>query len=320
MRSLPSSNRIEGLDTVRAIAALSVVFAHLLGPSMPGISRYIFTGHPAVISFFVISGFCIHFPFRAAELSAVTFLKRRYVRIMIPTAVALVLAQWVGIRAYNPLDGYILWSVVCEVIYYSLYPLFLPISRKVGWPAMIAVSVIVSYAIVIGLGSDEYGSAQKYGPSLNWLVSLPAWLMGCYLAQTYRRGVFVGNVWLWRIATAATASILYWATINTSAGFYLTMVPFGVLACGWIISETSNAERGNAIAVLEKVGEACFSIYLMHVIAATVIERLGIANPVVVCAGSLLMVAPFYYLVEKPAHELSRSIGRRSITRTLNSP
>ncbi|MBY3347202.1 acyltransferase family protein [Rhizobium laguerreae] len=319
MRSFPLSNRIEGLDTVRAVAALSVVFAHLLGPSMPGISRYIFTGHPAVIVFFVISGFCIHFPFRTAEMSAVAFLKRRYLRIVIPTAVALVLAQWVGIRAYNPIDGYILWSVVCELIYYSLYPLFLPVSRKVGWPAMIAVSVIVSYVTVIGLGSNEYGNAQIYGPSLNWVVSLPAWFMGCYIAQIYRRGLYFGNIWIWRAATAMTASILYWATMNTPIGFYLTMIPFGVLACGWILSEASNAERGKASAIMEKVGEACFSIYLTHVIAAAAMERLGITNPIIVCAGSLMLVVPFFFFVEKPAQELSRHLGRRMVTETPRS-
>ncbi|TBY69397.1 acyltransferase [Rhizobium leguminosarum bv. viciae] len=316
MRTDKQITYIAGLNTVRAAAALSVVFAHLLGPWMPGISRYIFTGHPAVIAFFVISGICIHFPFRAAELSSVTFLKRRYTRIMIPTAVALILAQWIGIRAYNPIDGYILWSVICEIIYYSLYPLFLPISRKVGWPAMIAASVIISYVAVIGLGSDEYGNAQIYGPSLNWVVSLPAWLMGCYIAQIYRSGLYVGSIWIWRAATAITASTLYWATTNTPIGFYLTMIPFGVLACGWILSEASNAERGHASAVMEKIGEACFSIYLIHVIAAAAIERLGITSPVIVCTGSLLLVIPFFFLVEKPAHELSRRLGRRMVAGT----
>ena len=59
-----------GLDTVRAFAALSVMFAHILGPRLPdmlhglgvsqdlaNLSRYIFTGLPAVIVFFVVSVF-----------------------------------------------------------------------------------------------------------------------------------------------------------------------------------------------------------------------------------------------------------------------
>jgi peptidoglycan/LPS O-acetylase OafA/YrhL len=70
---------------------------------------------------------------------------------------------------------------------------------------------------------------------------------------------------------------------------------------------------------MEKVGEACFSIYLVHVIAATVIERLGITSPVIVCAGSLLLVVPFFFFVEKPAHELSRHLGRRMVAGTSHS-
>ncbi|MCQ1851322.1 acyltransferase family protein [Neorhizobium galegae] len=302
---------ISGIDTARALAALSVVFAHLLSPSMPGLTKYIFTGHPAVIAFFVISGFCIHFPFRDADLVATTFLKRRFVRIGLPTLAAFIWAQLAGIRAYNPIDGYILWSVVCEMIYYSLYPIFLPLSRKIGWPKMILASVVVSYVIVLALGSDEYGNAHIYGAGLNWLVGLPAWLIGCFIAQHYRSGMNLGSIWLWRAGTAFTASVLYWATINTPAGYYLTMTPFAALAGGWMLAEASSAERGHAIQAMEKIGKACFSIYLIHAIAAFELEHRGLRNPLLVTGLALAMVYPFYRYVEKPAHDLSRSLGRK---------
>ncbi|MFL5019716.1 MAG: acyltransferase family protein, partial [Rhizobium sp.] len=164
--------RVLGLDTVRAIAALSVVFAHLLGPSLPGVAKYIFTGHPAVIAFFVVSGFCIHYPYRFRSLQVAPFLSGRFIRIVPPAAAAFILAQAMGMKAYNPIDGYILWSVVCEAIYYCLYPLIVPISRRIGWPVLIAVSVIASYGVAVGFGSDQYGNAMKYGPKLNWVVGL----------------------------------------------------------------------------------------------------------------------------------------------------
>lgn len=307
---------ISGIDTARALAALSVVFAHLLSPSMPGLTKFAFTGHPAVIAFFVISGFCIHFPFRDAKLSAPLFLKKRYTRILIPAVIAFVWAQLAGIRAYNPVDGYILWSVVCEIIYYSLYPIILPISRKIGWPVMILISIVISYGIVLTLGSDEYGNAHIYGAGLNWLVALPAWLMGCFMAEHYRRGFDIGNVWLWRGATALAASALNWATINTPVGYYLTMMPFAVLACGWVLAEAVNAERGHASPTMEKIGKACFSIYLIHAIAAFELEHRGIHYPLLVCGLSLLIVYPFYRYVEKPAHNLSRNLGRTVIAPT----
>ncbi|MBY3053603.1 MULTISPECIES: acyltransferase family protein [Rhizobium] len=305
MRSLPSSNRIEGLDTVRAVAALSVVFAHLLGPSMPGISRYIFTGHPAVIAFFVVSGFCIHYPHRLRGLQVAPFLAGRFIRIVPPATAAFILAQVMGMRAYNPIDGYILWSVVCEAVYYCLYPLILPISRRIGWPVLIAVSVIASYGVAIGLGSDQYGNAMKYGPQLNWVVGLPAWLLGCYLAQNLDRLKLPGSVWGWRVATAASASALYWATTNTGAGFYLTMVPFSVLAGCWILAEIRTATDRGPIRFLEKIGAACFSIYLVHAIAAAAVDLI-VTAPMIVCALSLALVYPFYRWIEKPCHAAAR--------------
>ncbi|NKM69154.1 acyltransferase family protein [Rhizobium laguerreae] len=306
MRSLPSSNRIEGLDTVRAVAALSVVFAHLLGPSMPGISRYIFTGHPAVIAFFVVSGFCIHYPYRFRGLQVAPFLAGRFIRIVPPATAAFILAQVLGMKAYNPIDGYILWSVVCEAVYYCLYPLILPISRRIGWPILIATSVIASYGVAIGLGSDGFGNAQAYGPQLNWVVGLPAWLLGCYLAENFERLKLPGNVWGWRAATAASASTLYWATMNTGAGFYLTMVPFSALAGCWILGEIRSASERGPISTMESIGGACFSIYLVHAIAATAVERFVISTPALVCLLSLALVYPFYRWIEKPSHGAAR--------------
>ncbi|CAN7171294.1 acyltransferase family protein [Rhizobium leguminosarum] len=296
---------VEGVDTVRAVAALSVVFAHLLGPSLPGVAKYIFTGHPAVIAFFVVSGFCIHYPYRERALQVGPFLAARFIRIVPPTAVAFLLAQGIGMKAYNPIDGYILWSVVCEAVYYCLYPLILPISRRIGWPILIAVSIIASYGVAIGLGSDQYGNAMKYGPQLNWVVGLPAWLLGCCLAENLYRLKLPGNVWGWRVATAASASALYWATTNTGAGFYLTMVPFSLLAACWILSEIKNASESGPIKRLEKIGSACFSIYLIHAISATVVEWL-VTPPIVVCALSLALVYPFYRCVEEPCHRAAR--------------
>lgn len=309
--------RIEGLDTVRAIAALSVVFAHLIGPSLPGLAKYIFTGHPAVIAFFVVSGFCIHYPYRSTDLAAAPFLAGRFLRIVPPAAVAFILAQAIGIKAYNPIDGFILWSVVCEAIYYCLYPLFLLAAQRLGWLLLIAAAVVASYGVAISVGPDQYGNAQSYGPLLNWVVGLPAWLIGCYLADNFYRLRIPGNVWLWRAVTAATASVLYWATINTPAGFYLTMTPFAALAACWIMAEIKSATERGPVKRMESIGSACFSIYLVHIIAATAVEWL-FTNPLLVCSLSLALVYPFYRWLEKPSHAIARR-AKKALERSESS-
>lgn len=97
-----------GIDRLRAVAALSVVFAHIIGPQLPGLAKYIFTGHPAVVAFFVISGFCIHTPYLRKEMQVSAFWASRLVRIFIPVAVAVPLAQSLGMLQFNFKDGYIL--------------------------------------------------------------------------------------------------------------------------------------------------------------------------------------------------------------------
>lgn len=313
-----SMTHITGLDTVRAAAALSVVFAHLLGPSMPGITKYLFTGHPAVIAFFVVSGFCIHYPYRYTEMQVLPFLCGRFLRIIPPAAVAFALAQAIGIKAYNPIDGYILWSVVCEMIYYCLYPLLLLASRKLGWVSIIVIATLTSFTVAIGYGSDQYGNAQVYGPQLNWVVGLPAWLIGCLLAEHFEKIRLVGKAWHYRVATAAIASVLYWATINTPAGFYLTMTPFAILAALWILSEIRAAETYGANRLMETIGVGCFSIYLIHVVAAAAIERFIAVNPLLVCPLALGLVYPFYRWVERPSHSIARRT-RKTLGKLGNS-
>ena len=78
--STSKDNHIAGLDSLRFVAALWVVFSHMgCFPLTEGIDRHnpvgffihavygnLFPGPAAVMVFFVISGFCIHFPFRDA--------------------------------------------------------------------------------------------------------------------------------------------------------------------------------------------------------------------------------------------------------------
>lgn len=102
--SAPNAGRIEQLDILRALAALSVVWVHYwpfprdnLAPVAPWLSHALTAGdnllqivwprgwsHPGVIVFIVLSGFCIHLPQagrpeRRVELGA--FFRRRFFRI-----------------------------------------------------------------------------------------------------------------------------------------------------------------------------------------------------------------------------------------------
>src|SRR5690242_18982998 len=111
-----------------------------MGALIKSIWDILFCGPAAVIVFFVISGFCIHYPFRGVErLQVSSFLARRYIRIGIPALAAMGLAGWTGVQALllkspsfaftldairHVNDGHtgLIWSLVCELIYYTCYP------------------------------------------------------------------------------------------------------------------------------------------------------------------------------------------------------
>jgi peptidoglycan/LPS O-acetylase OafA/YrhL len=110
-------NRVSGIDRVRALAAVSVMLAHILGPDLPGLWRYSFTGLPAVFVFFVISGLCIHFPYVSAPVPIRAFYTARFLRIVPPVIAAIVLARLVDFQFF------VLWTIFCELWYYFLYPI-----------------------------------------------------------------------------------------------------------------------------------------------------------------------------------------------------
>lgn len=332
-RALAGQAHLHGLDSVRAFAALSVLFAHILGPSLPAmllvlgvnpklseLARYTFTGHPAVIVFFVVSGFCIHYPYTRRALPVAAFTAARWTRIMIPALVALLLAKLVHLRGFNFIDGYILWSIVCELWYYSLYPLFLLLSRRVSFEAQFVTAFLVSFVLVFFLGSDQYGNAHVFGPELNWLVGLPSWLLGCLLANRISSeapSVRYGKhgIILWRVTVAAVASCLYWLTMNTPIGYYLTMNTFALLVFFWIYAEINSHK--NSASIFERVGKWSYSIYLFHMIFAVIAGKLlaGLHYNMLITLISIPMTLWLCHLayryIEQPSHEYARKLFKK---------
>jgi peptidoglycan/LPS O-acetylase OafA/YrhL len=115
------SERYEALDSLRGIAALVVVLFHcyVALPELPASLHWAYytplrdlvNGRAAVVVFFTLSGFVLALPFyRHNRLSYPLYLIRRFCRIYIPFAVAIVLA--VGLYALtgkHPLPDYSYW-------------------------------------------------------------------------------------------------------------------------------------------------------------------------------------------------------------------
>lgn len=330
--------RFIGIDKARAFAALFVVWGHILNPVLPSLANkmpsnfgaigdfvpYLFPGTPAVIVFFVISGFCIHYPYTNRSLPFWQFWLARWVRILPSLLVALLAVKIVGIPKINFSDGVILWSIICELMYYTLYPGFFIISRTMSWKKQFYFALAVSSILVFTRGNHKEGffldiaKNDDFGPYLNWLVALPSWLAGCVLAENIKSQNVKSplmNVIYWRILIVFSASFLMWPPINEVFGCYPGLNAFSLLVFFWLSAEIS--VESQKPSVFAKVGKWSYSLYLFHLIILIYLLRLfksfDISNQLNETLERLLAL-PFvllgsylaYVLVEKKFHHYAR--------------
>src|SRR5579862_5686862 len=120
-----------GVDSIRFVLAFIVMLSHFdnvyadaLKHSPNILLQYAgfflanaFDGIAAVIAFFIISGFVIHYPNKNGIPDLKEFLIRRFLRILIPLSFVLIIGNW-----FNHPEKTVVWSLSCELIYYGLYP------------------------------------------------------------------------------------------------------------------------------------------------------------------------------------------------------
>src|SRR5579872_2703578 len=242
---------IKGLDTLRFVAATVVALSH--GAAFPlhdwlgtgadwtrlitGAYDVSFDGVAAVIVFFVISGFCIHYaPATGAPFRTLPFWTRRGIRILIPLGGAVALSMALGAAATGALEV-VLWSVYCELIYYALYPLLRLAFREFGLRRVLVVSSAISAAMILLNWKTPF--YWTFSPALTWLLAAPAWLLGCLLAERVAAGVAApkfGGVWFWRLAawTCAAAATAAFFHSPWKVGYPLLRAPFQLVAFRWV--------------------------------------------------------------------------------------
>ena len=138
-----------------------------------GIYGNLWSGPAAVIVFFVISGFCIHYPYASSlRISSIgAYAVRRYLRIGIPLAVAVAVSTVMSVNL-SIFNDSILWSLVAELIYYTLYPALLIVRRRtLTWSPMILVAFALG--LVLASTNPTAGNYPSFGNIFNWILGLP---------------------------------------------------------------------------------------------------------------------------------------------------
>jgi peptidoglycan/LPS O-acetylase OafA/YrhL len=343
--------RLSILDALRCVLAFCVTIGHhgmfpLFGPAGQAnaladhLARALDTvvfGPPAVIAFFVISGFCIHYPYCQGRRRVVIgrFYARRYIRIGLP-----VIGVLVSFKVFFPetiifgdrtlLWYSTLWSVVCEEIYYGAYPLLSHWAERWGWETLIGVAVFVSLC-----------TTCLYFPARDWedigvlattVTLLPVWLMGCQLAQasfSMRQDYSVKGIWIRRFC--AWAMMWLALVLHFHAGIYQTATGLwlGVGYYFWLRAEICYYRNRETRRALAWAGQWSYSLYLVHPLVIKILSHYGILELEIRgrwIVGFLLILASsyaFYLLIERPSHKLARKIAlypREAAGRTLAYP
>lgn len=328
-----SENHIGGLDTLRFVCALSVMLCHLGGPPVlgwldkshglgraaHGLYGCLFPGAPAVIVFFLISGFCIHYPNSkpgGRAFNPISFYVRRFIRIAVPVYVL----EWIITRAgydFGEIDGVVLWSVYCEMVYYAAYPLLRLMNRWLAWEQITALAfAAAAVALWMHCGQNEFINLGVRAASV---VGLPCWLMGVLLAQSATAPWRVTGriIALCRVGIYGLACLATVLRFHAHIGFPLSLVFFSVACYGWLRFELSWRCQHPAPSWLEKGGAWSYSLYLLHFPALVIIGgRSGMDTRTwtgwCVIIGSALLMSYLYYLaVERPSHAVAKLLGRR---------
>ncbi|MBC8063832.1 MAG: acyltransferase [Chlorobia bacterium] len=317
--------RVLGIDSLRFVLASIVVLSHLgpipiieppQGSILAGLLGNMFVGIAAVIAFFVISGFCIHLPYANGKtLNMRSYFVRREVRILIPIAAAFA----IGFVIHDFRFVGVLWSVVCEEIYYALYPCLLWFRWRFGWLPLMSLAVAGSLSVLMLVPIS--GDFHAPGFLFTWLLALPIWLLGCILAEQLD-GIPSWNkpriyIWGLRLGMMATASVCSYLRFHRGISYELTLLPFGLLVFYWIRAEISYARKFAPSARLESFGNASYTIYLTHWLAIAILGLLvdetkhGVVQWLLTAFSIAIFAWLFYLLVEGPSHKLARRLGRR---------
>lgn len=295
--------------------------------------KFFYTGSVGVILFFIISGFCIHYPYsKSLRIDGLKgYFTRRFLRIGLPVLPVVFYYNFVaGMGPVEIFSRTVLWSIACEIIYYILYPFLLRIRKASGnWWWLIFFSYLA--AIGIALTDPANKSYWAFGPLLTWILGLPCWLAGAALAEVVQnpgeRTTSTKSIWIWRSAAWFLAVACVSMTFRGSFGDPWTLNLFAIFAFFWLKKEIEYAFHVAPPRWLEIWGGWSYSLYITHTIfwnywksylnLPLSLGPLGYFGSL----AALLATGYFYYRVfEKPSHYFSRAAGNWANRKSPSGP
>ncbi|MCA1031374.1 acyltransferase [Bacillus timonensis] len=255
--------RLEELDSLRGMAAITVLLNHYFNV-IPAFSaeesnglvsllkytplHFIWSGHEAVIMFFILSGFVLSLPFlRNTTVNYPRFFFKRVCRIYLPYVVAVLVAillfstfsrngisdlsEWFNIAwtdpfswqsvinylimlgdfknfQYNP----VIWSLIHEMRISLIFPFIMYVVLRLKWRKSAVLSLLLAFCSYVGLKLSEiYLGYVNYGSSIfDSFYYTTMFVIGVLLAQHLQKIIaFFKTYQKWNPLLLATALMCY---------------------------------------------------------------------------------------------------------------
>lgn len=341
--NVPAHQRLAGLDGIRAVAVLLVIFHHLCSNGAlarwPTVAFVLSQGDFGVDVFFVLSGFLITWLLLNEEaatgrVSLERFYFRRSMRILPPAFAYLgviALLGVVGVIVVAPRDlSYAwlfarnllrpgqtpelahFWSLAVEEQFYLTWPfalVLLPGRRRATLTAL----------AVVALGAWRASGIGHFGQTVNGGQAL---LIGCALAQfrfvAPTSLLFDRRLNSWPVLTAALAVIggleFSHSGLRATDGLHsLSLLSVAVIINAAVSGAPVSLGRLLSPAPLQWVGRLSYSLYLWQqpfCWSALATAWAPSAWPLLL-AASLVCAVASYYLIERPALAWRDHLQRR---------
>lgn len=332
------SSKITGIQSLRACAAILVLASHaLLYPLAEQSLAYGRLGWLGVILFFVVSGFIMVAVTGQGRFEAGSFIRRRVLRVVplywaftfMAALLALVLPD---IFKTTVFDGQQLLLSLAFIPFYNpashgLHPLY-----KLGWTLNYEMFFYVSFALLAVLNARQrvlvltvaYALLSLVGLILHPESAIPAFYTS-YMPLAFVAGAWLGLAHvegrLVRMPRAMIAPLVAIGLAGLVEGFWVdrgimedetAFLGFLAFACAAIALFVGLEDRLPRFRLLELLGDASYSIYLVHIfavaaVAGVLLKLLEPENGLVVggaialaIAGGLVLGWMVYAVVEKP--------------------
>lgn len=359
------SKRVESLDYLRGIMAFSVLVYHFfvwenIQPVYPFDNLISRLGVYAVGAFYVLSGASLGLVYLDKEIDKVflkTFVKKRILRIAplfyLATTMALLITILMAYKngdfsnvpnlqkillnfsltfGWLDHDNYIAtgaWSIGNELVFYSLLPLMLLLTKKSGrhFIAFFSFTVVLTGFFSYFLLNSEMKLEEQWSTYINPLNQIYLFTGGLLISWLYKtKKVKVSQV---KIKILMAISVLVFILLPVGGmnhigyvtGYAKVLLSLAIFGMSFSAMFLKQPKDNYLTKVLKYFGDISYSIYLLHPIAYAVCNEtlgvLGVSNSIAIifmsAIAAFVMSSISYKFLEQPFMRLGRKKVRNTV-------